>query len=283
MKGFPISEKQGVGSSILPLATFLLLNYNKIMNTLYKRIKSYLIRIDEPKINKTKFPTKIILYLSFKCLNLIRWFLAFRYINKVNSLEEFYNKIQIFWYRGNEGHTQQSTGQTSFLKNISKNCSYVFEIGFNGGHSSETILRNNPNSKVFSCDIGWHFYTKFGKWYLQKKYGDRLVLFIGDSKKIIPDLELENQKFDLIFIDGGHEYEDALNDIVNCKKFADENTLLLLDDVLFNNKEDTYHANSGPTQAWKQLIKEKFISQMEYEEFRGDNLFRSFITGKYEF
>ena len=252
------------------------------MKNLYVRIKSYIIRIDEPRIKKTKFPTKIIIYFTFKCLNLIRWLLAFWYINKVNSLEEFYNKIQIYWYRGNEGHTQQSTGQTDFLKKISKDCNYVFEIGFNGGHSAETILKNNENSKVFSCDIGWHFYTKFGRWYLQKKYGDRLILFIGDSKKIIPDLELENQKFDLIFIDGGHEYDDAIKDIVNCKKFANEKTILLLDDVLFNNNENIYHSNSGPTQAWEELIKKKFISQEGYEEFNSDNLFRSFILGKYE-
>ena len=83
-------------------------------------IKSYIIRIDEPRIKKTKFPTKIIIYLTFKCLNLIRWLLAFWHINKVNSLEEFYNKIQIYWYRGNEGHTQQSTGQTDFLKKFQK-------------------------------------------------------------------------------------------------------------------------------------------------------------------
>ena len=253
------------------------------MNNFYARVKSYIIRIDYPKIKKTKYPTKIIIYIVFKCFNLIRWFLAFRHINKVNSLEEFYNKIQIFWHRGNEGHTQQSVGQTNFLKNISKNSRYVFEIGFNGGHSAETILKNTEISKIFSCDIGWHFYTKFGKWYLQKKYGERLVLYIGDSKKLIPDLELKNYKFDLIFIDGGHDYNDAMSDIVNCKKFVNEKTILLLDDVLINNNEKIYHANSGPTQVWNDLIKDKFISQIDYVEFKGGDIFRSFVTGKYEF
>ena len=50
-----------------------------------------------------------------------------------------------------------------------------------------TLLRQylkTIKTQKFSCDIGWHFYTKFGEWYLQKKYGDRLTLFIGDSKKL---------------------------------------------------------------------------------------------------
>ena len=73
-----------------------------------------------------------------------------------------------------------------------------------------------------------------------------------------------------------------MKDIVNCKKFANENTILLLDDVLFNNNKNIYHSNSGPTQAWEELIKKKFISQVSYEEFSSDNLFRSFTVGKNE-
>tara|TARA_B100000886_G_C20426284_1_gene494225 strand:+ start:2443 stop:3204 length:762 start_codon:yes stop_codon:yes gene_type:complete len=252
------------------------------MVNFYKRVKSYIVRIDESKITKTMFPFKIILYLTFILFNITRWLLALKCINRVNTLADFYDKIYIHWYRGNEGHTQQSKGQTEFLINITKTSNHVFEIGFNGGHSAETILKNNNDCKVISCDIGWHFYTKYGEWYLKKKYGDRFKLHIGDSKDIVPNLDLKEYEFDVIFIDGGHEYNDALQDIINCRKLANRKTVLLLDDVLYNNQNNIYHFNSGPTKAWNELISKNFISKLDYQEFKEENIFRSFITGNYE-
>ena len=252
------------------------------MTNFYRRIKSYIIRIDEPKIKKTKFPFKVVVYITFLSFNIFRWLLGLIYINKVNSLADFYKKIHIYWYRGNEGHTQQMQSQTDFLKNLSIDSKYFFEIGFNGGHSAETILKNNSNCTVISCDIGWHFYTKYGNWYLKKKYGDRFKLYMGDSREILPRLEHEEYKFDLIFIDGGHEYKIALEDIIKCKKLANKKTILLLDDVVQENEENVYHFNSGPTKAWNELISNNFISQLDYQEFKDENMFRSFVTGRYE-
>ena len=91
-----------------------------------------------------------------------------------------------------------------------------------------------------------------------------------------------NETFDVIFIDGGHEYNDALQDIINCRKLANRKTVLLLDDVLYNNENNIYHFNSGPTKAWNELISKNFISKLDYQEFKEENIFRSFITGNYE-
>ena len=39
------------------------------------------------------------------------------------------------------------------------------------------------------------------------------------TQKTLPELAKSNIFYDLIFIDGGHSYEDAYQDIVNSKKF----------------------------------------------------------------
>ena len=253
------------------------------MNNFLARGYSYLIRIDDPKIHKEKYPFKLVLKLTLRILNLVRWVIALMIINRVDSLSDFYSKIHIFWYRGNEGHTQQSVDQTNFLSKISKEKDSIFEIGFNGGHSAETFLTNNLSTTLLSCDIGWYYYSKFGEMYLKNKFGKRFELIIEDSKKLVPQLTKHNQnKFDLIYIDGGHEYEDAIQDILNSKKLAHEDTVLMVDDVVNEDSQNITHSNIGPSKAWKELIANKLITPLEYLEFNDNNLFRSAVVGRYE-
>lgn len=35
----------------------------------------------------------------------------------------------------------------------------------------------------------------------------------------------------IIIVDGGHDFDCACNDIINCKKFANNNTILVIDDA----------------------------------------------------
>lgn len=252
------------------------------MKIFISRLKSYLIRIDDPKIYKSKYPFKLLLKFLLFILNTFRWLIAWRIINKVDSLSEFYSKIYIFWYRGNEGHTQQSLDQTDFLSQISQEKDSIFEIGFNGGHSAETFLNNNLSTKLVSCDIGWHYYSKFGEMYLKNKFGTRFRLIIEDSKSLVPKLSknLKN-KFDLIYIDGGHEYKDASQDIVNSKQLAHKKTLLIVDDVVDINVQNLDHTNTGPTKAWQDFVEEKIIIPLKYLEFTDNNSYRSLAIGRY--
>lgn len=108
----------------------------------------------------------------------------------------------------------------------------IAEIGFNGGHSVETFFEALDKVKILSFDINWHPYTPVGVEFMQKKYVNRFEFIPGDSGQTVkayseshPDV-----KFDLIYIDGCHEYAHAIADIYNCQKLAHRNTIVWIDD-----------------------------------------------------
>jgi len=192
----------------------------------------------------------------------------------MNTLAKFYNEKKI--YNFDEGFSQQVEEQTTFLKNIVNNPSikYVMEIGFNGGHSSELFLSSNKNIQVVSFDIGEHNYVKLGKEFIDKTYPNRHELIIGNSLETVPYYSTNvNKKFDIIFIDGGHMYDVARGDIINCKKLAHDKSIVIMDDTIINH-DWLRHWNLGPNRAWKEakewnIIKE--LGSVDYSSGRGQS------------
>lgn len=144
----------------------------------------------------------------------------------------------------------------------------MLEIGFNAGHSATTLLASNPNASLISFDLGFHRYVHPAKQYIDKDFASRHTLILGDSQKTIPEYFAQNPdvKFDLIFIDGGHEYEISMNDLVNCGKMAHKDTILIIDDILYG-KENERPWSIGPTRAWTELIEKGVVEQTEYKHF----------------
>jgi len=132
---------------------------------------------------------------------------------------------------------------------------YIMEIGFNSGVSAINFLSNTKKTIVFSFDIMLHDYCWYSKMFIDNKYPGRHILISGDSaiqvKTIAP---LLNFKFDLIFIDGDHNYNSAYIDIINCKEVAHKDTIVILDNV-------APHAGCGigPYLAMNQAIKENIV------------------------
>jgi predicted O-methyltransferase YrrM len=175
--------------------------------------------------------------------------------------------------RAIEGYSQQLPNQVADLINLSKNSVHSMEIGFNAGHSADLILKNNPNVLLTSFDMGEHASVQHAKWYIDKTYPGRHTLILGDSTKTVPKFIAENpgKVFDFIFIDGGHIHPVPTIDMDNCSKLADSNTVVALDDVVFD-RSISRHWNAGPNTAWEFFLGSgKLVEKVRhiYEPGRG--------------
>ena len=182
-------------------------------------------------------------------------------------------------HRTFEGYSQQVPQQMIDLKNLTTTPNInIMEIGFNGGHSAEIFLSNNLNLTLTSFDLGIHDYVKIGKEYIDMTYPNRHTLILGDSQETIPQY-LENNKdtkFDFIFIDGGHEYDIVKNDMINCQKLSHSETIVALDDTIFNNYGPSY--TIGPTKIWTEYIQDNKIIELNRKQY---NHGRGMTWGKY--
>ena len=180
-----------------------------------------------------------------------------------------------------EGHSDQVPKQKEVLSQLASHNSVktILEIGFNAGHSSDIFLSSNPYVKVVSFDLGEHQCVQFGKRYIDEKYPSRHTLILGDSTKTVPEFIKQNPelKFDIIFIDGGHFEDIPKKDIINCKKLAHNNTIIVMDDILYDS-EIAY--SIYVTKAWREAISWDILTETCHYSF--DN-FRGFSLGKYNF
>ena len=142
------------------------------------------------------------------------------------------------------------------------------EIGFNAGHSAEVFLQNNTELTLTSFDLGQHNYVTTAKEYIDTTYPNRHKLFLGDSRITIP-IYLKNNKdtkFDIIFIDGGHQYEIAKADMENCFHLAHKDTIVVLDDTIFTKGWEKDYT-IGPTRTWTEHLQQNKIIELNRKDY----------------
>ena len=154
-------------------------------------------------------------------------------------------------------------------KNLFKLCKHaqsLLEIGFNGGHSNALYFQSNSKLRVVSFDICYHKYTKPVVEHFKSLYD--LTFVEGDSRIEVPKY-VTDEKFDIIHIDGGHGADCAVNDLLNCARFAHKETLMVFDDSNFHEIHHILEANIA-----KGLIAEIDYGAFDLEQTHLHRIFR---------
>ena len=130
----------------------------------------------------------------------------------------------------------------------------IMEIGVHNGDNAKKMVEVASES-VPSSEVeyyGFDYFENDSRFDGVKKKlsetGCEFNLFKGDSKEVLSDAVNQLPDMDLIFIDGGHDYETARSDWENSKKLMNSETA-----VFFHN-----YNYSGTKKAVDSISKDNF-------------------------
>jgi FkbM family methyltransferase len=185
-----------------------------------------------------------------------------------------------------EGGSYQISAQSDRLRELvhKRAPKSIMEIGFNAGHSALLFLANTPpDTKVVSFDLGEYAYVFAAKRYIDSVFPGRHTLVTGDSTVTIPKYEEQVAhrmkdphtapplRFDFIFIDGGHQNDIPMKDILNSQRLArDDRTVVAIDDISRDPSRQA-HYTVQPTKAWSQMVSAGVICEHGYDDYFTNN------------
>jgi len=181
-----------------------------------------------------------------------------------------------------EGGSFQLTHQVTRLRELVAQSSpkSIMEIGFNAGHSALLFLAiTPPETKVVSFDLGEYAYVFAAKRYIDSVFPGRHTLVTGDSTTTVTKYEeqvahrMKNPLtappllFDFIFVDGGHQGDIPLKDILNSQRLAaGPHTIVAIDDIC-RSPERHAHYTVEPTKAWTQMVSTGIVEEHGFDDY----------------
>jgi|TARA_B110000211_G_scaffold225373_1_gene277480 predicted O-methyltransferase YrrM len=186
--------------------------------------------------------------------------------------------------------TMNSEHQTIF-SSISENKKYVIknilEIGTYDGTNAFLLSKLFPQAKILTIDLpddAKDFQDTYGRNdEIKRENFIKLRNQVINTEKNIKfkqfnslKLTFENEKFDLIWVDGAHGYPQVTIDIINSLRLCNQNGLILCDDIFkykIKNQDEMYYSNAT-IETIKLLASEKIVSY---------DLFLKRIENKYNY
>ncbi|CAN0034459.1 unnamed protein product, partial [Heterosigma akashiwo] len=144
-----------------------------------------------------------------------------------------------------EGHSGQYPGKIKVFQRLVqeyRSMSTVCEIGFNAGHSAMAFLAASSRIRVVSFDLGTNrapkgsgqTYAARAQDFVSSVFPGRSILVVGNASYTVPTFAEFSHPFrcDFILVDGGHSYEQAVDDLQNMKLLAQSGrNVVLIDDL----------------------------------------------------
>lgn len=121
----------------------------------------------------------------------------------------------------------------------------MLEIGSWEGRSSLFFLTYFTQGQLTAVDTWagsdeWHYHATPDLQDLEARFdsnvasgGARVTKRKGSSLNVLPQLLAEQQKFDLIYVDGSHLADDAITDSINAWRLLNQGGIMIFDDVMW--------------------------------------------------
>lgn len=193
-------------------------------------------------------------------------------------------------FSGFEGGTDQIEFENEVKLARDVHARAICQTGFNTGTSALAFLCADVSTRVFSFDINSHEYVQVSSNYLASLFGqERLRNFWGDSKVTLSNAIKAGGvepgvQCDLAFVDGGHSFELALNDITLFRNLTKPNSRLIVENCNVNGKACGYGGIAAVNKAYQEAVKRGIVAhekQISTQCSQCDSKCRELCVGRY--